>query len=636
MRTHYCGRVDETSIGKAVTVAGWAQRRRDHGGVIFVDLRDREGLLQIVFDPDKADVFAAAERVRNEFVLKVTGLVRARPPGTANANLKSGQVEVLCQELEILNRSEPLPFQLDETVSEEVRLRFRYLDLRREEMRERLLLRHRITRAMRHYLDEAGFVDIETPMLSKATPEGARDYLVPSRTHAGKFFALPQSPQIYKQLLMISGFDRYYQIVRCFRDEDLRADRQPEFTQLDIETSFLDQAEIQHLMEGLIHHLFKQVLGVELPSPMPRMSYAEAMRRYGSDKPDLRVPLELVDVADLVKGCDFKVFAGPAADPRGRVAALCVPQGGKLSRKEIDEYTAHVARYGAKGLAYIKVNELAKGREGLQSPILKFLSDSAISGIMQRVAAKDGDLIFFGADSGKVVSDALGALRLKVGQDLKLVAAGWRPLWVVDFPMFEWDEEAKRWQAMHHPFTSPANLDSAALTANPGEAIAKAYDMVLNGSEIGGGSVRIHNQELQSAVFDLLGISAARGSREIRFLARCAQIRGAAAWRHCIWSRSTRDADGGRRQHPRRDRLSQDSNGCGPVDGCAHRGKRSSASGTAHSRAYAAEDRLTLAAVSPARIRLDRNLYRGRRFSAARAPAAAGVLAIRDGQPRMG
>jgi aspartyl-tRNA synthetase len=518
MRTHYCGRVDESSIGKAVTVAGWAHRRRDHGGVIFVDLRDREGLLQIVFDPDKAGVFALAERVRNEFVLKVTGLVRARPPGTANANLKSGQIEVLCQELEILNRSEPLPFQLDETVSEEVRLRFRYLDLRREEMRERLLLRHRITRAMRHYLDDAGFVDIETPMLSKATPEGARDYLVPSRTHAGKFFALPQSPQIYKQLLMISGFDRYYQIVRCFRDEDLRADRQPEFTQLDIETSFLDQAEIQRLMEGLIHHLFKQVLGVELPSPMPRMSYAEAMRRYGSDKPDLRVPLELVDVADLVEGCDFKVFAGPAADPRGRVTALCVPQGGRLSRKEIDDYTAYVARYGAKGLAYVKVNELSKGREGLQSPILTFLSDAAISGIMERVGAKDGDLIFFGADSGKVVSDALGALRLKVGQDLKMVGAGWRPLWVVDFPMFEWDGDAKRWQAMHHPFTSPANLDSAALTASPGEAIAKAYDMVLNGSEIGGGSVRIHNQELQSAVFDLLGISAEEARTKFGFL----------------------------------------------------------------------------------------------------------------------
>jgi aspartyl-tRNA synthetase len=518
MRTHYCGRVDESSIGKAVTVAGWAQRRRDHGGVIFVDLRDREGLLQIVFDPDKVGVFALAERVRNEYVLKVTGLVRARPPGTANANLKSGQIEVLCQEIEILNRSEPLPFQLDETVSEEVRLRFRYLDLRREEMRERMLLRHRVTRAMRHYLDEAGFVDIETPMLSKATPEGARDYLVPSRTHAGKFFALPQSPQIYKQLLMISGFDRYYQIVRCFRDEDLRADRQPEFTQLDIETSFLDQAEIQRLMESLIHHLFKQVLGVELPSPMPRMSYAEAMRRFGSDKPDLRVPLELVDIADLVKGCDFKVFAGPAADPRGRVTALRAPQGGKLSRKEIDDYTAYVARYGAKGLAYIKVNELAKGRDGLQSPILKFLSDSAVNGIMQRVAAQDGDLIFFGADNAKVVSDALGALRLKVGQDLKMVGAGWQPLWVVDFPMFEWDEDAKRWQAMHHPFTSPANLDGAALTASPGSAIAKAYDMVLNGSEIGGGSVRIHNQELQSAVFDLLGISADEARLKFGFL----------------------------------------------------------------------------------------------------------------------
>ncbi len=518
MRTHYCGRVDESSIGKAVTVAGWAQRRRDHGGVIFVDLRDREGLLQIVFDPDKAAVFALAERVRSEFVLKVTGLVRARPPGTANANLKSGQVEVLCQELEILNRSEPLPFQLDETVSEEVRLRFRYLDLRREEMRERLLLRHRITRAMRGYLDDAGFVDIETPMLSKATPEGARDYLVPSRTHAGKFFALPQSPQIYKQLLMISGFDRYYQIVRCFRDEDLRADRQPEFTQLDIETSFLDQSQIQEIMEGLMHALFKQVMNVELPSPMPRMSYAEAMRRYGSDKPDLRVPLELVDVADLVKGCDFKVFAGPAADPRGRVAALCVPQGGRLTRKEIDDCTAYVARYGAKGLAYVKVNELAKGREGLQSPILKFLSDAAIEGIMQRVAAKDGDLIFFGADTGKVVSDALGALRLKVGHDLNMVVAGWRPLWVVDFPMFEWDADAKRWQAMHHPFTSPANLDPAALTANPGEAIAKAYDMVLNGSEIGGGSVRIHNQELQSAVFHLLGISPEEARVKFGFL----------------------------------------------------------------------------------------------------------------------
>jgi aspartyl-tRNA synthetase len=371
---------------------------------------------------------------------------------------------------------------------------------------------------MRRYLDEAGFVDIETPTLSKATPEGARDYLVPSRTHAGKFFALPQSPQIYKQLLMISGFDRYYQIARCYRDEDLRADRQPEFTQLDIETSFLDQLEIQALMEKLVHELFKTVLAVELPSPMPRMSYQDAIRRYGSDKPDLRIPLELVDVADLVKGCDFKVFAGPAADPNGRVTALCVPQGGKLTRKEIDDYTAYVARYGAKGLAYVKVNELAKGREGLQSPILKFLSDAAVGGIMQRTGAKDGDLIFFGADTAKVVSDALGALRLKVGQDLKMVEPGWRPLWVVDFPMFEWDKETQRWQAMHHPFTSPANLDPAALTSSPGEAVAKAYDMVLNGSEIGGGSVRIHNQELQSAVFDLLGISAEEARIKFGFL----------------------------------------------------------------------------------------------------------------------
>ena len=518
MRTHYCGQVGESLIGQVITVAGWAQRRRDHGGVIFVDLRDREGLLQIVFNPQPADVFAQAERVRNEYVLEVTGLVRARPAGTANVNLKSGQVELLCRQLEILNRCEPLPFQLDEHVSEEVRLRYRYLDLRREEMRERLLLRHRITRAMRSYLDDAGFIDIETPMLSKATPEGARDYLVPSRTHPGQFFALPQSPQIYKQLLMIAGFDRYYQIVRCFRDEDLRADRQPEFTQLDIETSFLDQQQIQDLMEGLIVALFKRVLNVDLPQPLPRMSYAEAMRRYGSDKPDLRIPLELVDVADLVKGCDFKVFAGPAADPDGRVAALCVPQGGKLTRKEIDDYTAHVARHGARGLAYIKVNDSAKGREGLQSPILKFLSDAALAGILQRTAAKDGDLIFFGADSAKIVSDALGALRLKLGADLGLVARGWRPLWVVDFPMFEWDRDAKRWAAMHHPFTSPVDLDYAALAASPGEAIAKAYDMVLNGSEIGGGSVRIHSQELQSTVFDLLGITPEEARLKFGFL----------------------------------------------------------------------------------------------------------------------
>ena len=518
MRTHSSGQVGEGVVGRVITVAGWAQRRRDHGGVIFIDLRDRDGLLQVVFDPDRAEVFADAERVRNEFVLEVTGVVRARPPGTANAHLKSGQVELLGQTLTILNRSDPLPFQLDEHVSEEVRLRYRYLDLRREEMRERLMLRHRVTRAMRRYLDDAGFIDIETPMLSKATPEGARDYLVPSRTHAGKFFALPQSPQIYKQLLMIAGFERYYQIVRCYRDEDLRADRQPEFTQLDIETSYLDQTQIQDIMEGLIVHLFKDVLGVDLPHPLPRMTYAEAMRRFGSDKPDLRIALELVDVADLVRGCEFKVFAGPADDPAGRVAALRVPQGGRLTRKEIDDYTAFVARYGARGLAYVKVNETAKGRDGLQSPILKFLSDAAVAGILERTGAADGDLIFFGADKAKVVSDALGALRLRVGHDLKLIEGGWRPLWVGDFPMFEWDAEARRWAAMHHPFTSPANLDYAALAANPGEAIAKAYDMVLNGSEIGGGSVRIHSQDLQSTVFDLLGISPDEARTKFGFL----------------------------------------------------------------------------------------------------------------------
>jgi aspartyl-tRNA synthetase len=518
MRSHYCGQVNERLAGQEVSVAGWVHRRRDHGGVIFVDLRDREGLLQVVFDPDAPAVFAEAERLRNEFVIQVRGLVRPRPSGTANANLASGQVEVLARELELLNRSEPLPFQLDEDVNEELRLKYRYLDLRREVMTQRLRLRHAVTRAMRAFLDEHGFVDLETPMLTKATPEGARDYLVPSRTHPGKFFALPQSPQIFKQLLMMSGFDRYYQIVRCFRDEDLRADRQPEFTQLDLETSFLGQDEIMALMEGLIVHLFKAVLGVEVAQPLPRLTYAEAMRRYGSDKPDLRNPLEVVDVADLVKASEFKVFAGPAADPQGRVAALRVPHGGKLSRKEIDDYTGYVSRYGAKGLAYLKVNDAGKGRDGLQSPILKFLSDAAVAGILQRTAAQTGDLIFFGADSAQVVNDSLGALRLKVGQDLGLVAAGWRLLWVVDFPMFEWDADEKRWMAMHHPFTSPRDPEPARLKANPGGAVARAYDMVLNGTELGGGSVRIHRQEMQSTVFELLGISAEDARSKFGFL----------------------------------------------------------------------------------------------------------------------
>ncbi len=518
MRSHYCGQVNEQLVGRTVTVAGWVHRRRDHGGVIFVDLRDREGLVQLVFNPEAQALFAEAEKLRNEFVISVTGAVRERPTGTANANLASGRIEIVAGELALLNRSDPLPFQLDENVGEETRLRYRYIDLRREVMNKRLRQRHAITRAMRNYLDEQGFIDIETPMLTKATPEGARDYLVPSRTHAGKFFALPQSPQIFKQLLMVSGFDRYYQIVRCFRDEDLRADRQPEFTQLDIETSFLSQEALMQLMEGLIRLLFRSVLDVQLPDPFPRISYAEAMRRYASDKPDLRVSLELVDVADLVAGCDFKVFAAPAKDPQGRVAALCVPGGSALPRSQIDEYTAFVARYGARGLAYIKVNERAKGRDGLQSPIVKFLDDAAVAGILERTGAQDGDLVFFGADKTKVVNDALGALRLKVAQDLKLVAEGWRPLWVVDFPMFEYDDEAKRWVAMHHPFTSPKNLDPATLAASPGEALAQAYDMVLNGSEIGGGSMRIHRQELQSAVFELLGIGAEEAKLKFGFL----------------------------------------------------------------------------------------------------------------------
>jgi aspartyl-tRNA synthetase len=519
MRTHYCGDVKERLVGASISVAGWVHRRRDHGGVIFVDLRDRDGLLQVVFDPDAAGVFAEAERLRGEWVIKVTGTVRPRPTGTVNANLASGQVELLAREIEVLNRAEPIPFQLDEEVKEETRLKYRYIDLRRDVMQKRLRLRHAVTRAMRSYLDEQGFIDIETPMLTKATPEGARDYLVPSRTQPGRFFALPQSPQIFKQLLMMAGFDRYYQIVRCFRDEDLRADRQPEFTQLDIETSFLSRDEIMAIMEGLMRKLFADVLGEELPQPLPRLTYAEAMRRYASDKPDLRIPLELVDVADLVRDSDFKVFSAPASDKNGRVAALRVPAGSeRLSRKQIDDYTTFVARYGAKGLAYVKVNDSTKGREGLQSPILKFLSDAAVAGLMERTGAQTGDLVFFSADRAKVVNDALGALRLKLGQDLGLVEAGWRPLWVIDFPMFEWDEDSKRWGAMHHPFTAPVNDEPALLKTDPANAVARAYDLVLNGSEIAGGSVRIHRNEMQSMVFELLGIGVEEAEHKFGFL----------------------------------------------------------------------------------------------------------------------
>ena len=518
MRTHYCGEVGESLAGRTIEAAGWVHRRRDHGGVIFVDLRDRSGLLQIVFDPDSADAFKSAEHLGREFCIQVQGKVRPRPAGTVNPNLTSGQVEVLASKLTILNPSATPPFSLDEEVGEELRLKHRYIDLRRDVMQERLRRRHTITRAMREYLDDHHFVDIETPMLTKATPEGARDYLVPSRTHPGKFFALPQSPQIFKQLLMMSGFDRYYQIVRCFRDEDLRADRQPEFTQLDIETSFLEQEQVMALMEGLIRHVFSRVLKARLPDPFPRLTYEEAIRRFGSDKPDLRVPLELVDVGDLVQGSEFKVFATPAADPEGRVVALRVPRGGELTRKQIDDYTAYVARFGARGLAYIKVNDAGKGRNGLQSPILKFLSETAVTGILERTRAETGDLVFFGADKTKVVNDALGALRLQLGRDLGLVEEGWMPLWVTEFPMFEWDPDARRWMAMHHPFTSPADPEPSTLVADPKNALARAYDMVLNGSEVGGGSIRIHREDMQSAVFDLLGISREQASAKFGFL----------------------------------------------------------------------------------------------------------------------
>ena len=520
MRSHYCGEVEESLLGQELAVTGWVHRRRDHGGVIFIDLRDREGLLQIVFDPDRPEIFAEAERLRGEYVLAVKGVVRERPAGTVNPKMATGQVELLAHELTVLNRSETPPFHHDEHANEELRLKHRYLDLRREGMLGNLRLRHAVTRAMRAYLDSNGFVDVETPMLTRATPEGARDYIVPSRTHPGKFFALPQSPQIFKQLLMMSGLDRYYQIVRCFRDEDLRADRQPEFTQLDIEMSFVDEAIVTELMEGLIREVFAEALGVELPTPFPRMPYSEAMLRFGSDKPDLRIELELVEVADLMEGVDFKVFAGPASDPEGRVAALCVPGGAALTRKEIDDYTAYVGRYGAKGLAYIKVNDPAAGREGLQSPILKFLPDSAVEGILERTGASSGDLIFFGADKARVVNDALGALRVKVGEDRGLIADGWAPLWVVDFPMFEKDDKSGRWTALHHPFTAPAVDDAEALRAHPGEALSRAYDMVLNGSEIGGGSIRIHDSDMQSAVFDLLAISKEEAEEKFGFLLR--------------------------------------------------------------------------------------------------------------------
>jgi aspartyl-tRNA synthetase len=519
MRTHYCGELNRQNIDQEVSVCGWVNRRRDHGGVIFVDLRDNKGVLQVVFDPDDAAMFSLAESLRNEFVLKVSGKVRIRPEGTVNEDMPTGEIELLAQDLQVLNTSETPPFQLDdEDVHDDIRLKYRYIDLRKPDMQHRMQLRARVTHYLRSCLEQQNFLDIETPMLTKATPEGARDYLVPSRTHSGSFFALPQSPQLFKQLLMMSGMDRYYQIVRCFRDEDLRADRQPEFTQLDIETSFMDEDGIMSIMEAMMRGLFNSVMDEDIDGPFQRMSYAEAMERFGSDKPDLRIALELKTVSDLLADVEFKVFSGPANDAQGRVAALRVPGGNALTRKEIDVYTEYVGRYGARGLAYIKCNDIEQGRDGLQSPILKFLPDEAISEIVQRTGAQSGDLIFFGADKTNIVNESLGALRIKVAQDLDLVEQGWRFLWVVDFPMFEHDGREGRWTALHHPFTAPSTTDADELEANPANILSRAYDMVLNGTELGGGSIRIHDVDMQQRVLKLLGIDEQEAEQKFGFL----------------------------------------------------------------------------------------------------------------------
>ncbi len=524
MRTCYTGEISAEHLDRTVTLYGWVHRRRDHGGVIFIDLRDREGLAQVVCDPDRPEMFAAAERIRNEYCVKVVGHVRRRPEGTVNPNLRSGEVEIVCDQLEILNASVTPPFQLDdENLSETTRLTHRVLDLRRPSMQQNMMLRYRVAREVRRYLDAQGFVDIETPMLTRSTPEGARDYLVPSRVHAGEFYALPQSPQLFKQMLMVAGFDRYYQIVKCFRDEDLRADRQPEFTQIDCETSFLGEGEIRAIFEEMIRVVFRNAIGVELPDPFPTMSYAEAMRRFGSDKPDLRVKLEFTELTDAMRDVDFKVFSTPANAKDGRVVALRVPGGGALTRGEIDAYGQFVSIYGARGLAWIKVNDAARGREGLQSPIVKNLHDAAIEAILSRTGAQDGDLIFFGADQAKIVDASIGALRTKIGHSdfgrrNGASVAGWMPLWVTDFPMFEYDEEAGRWSAMHHPFTSPKDGHEDMLESSPGQCLAKAYDMVLNGWEIGGGSVRIHREAVQSKVFRALRIEAEEARAKFGFL----------------------------------------------------------------------------------------------------------------------
>jgi aspartyl-tRNA synthetase len=521
MRTHYCGHLNVSNLDQTVTLCGWAHRRRDHGGVIFIDLRDREGLAQVVCDPDRGDMFAIAESVRSEYVLKITGRVRRRPQGTENKGINSGEIELLCHEIEVLNVAVTPPFQLDdENLSENVRLTHRVIDLRRPQMQNNMMLRYKTARAFRRFLDDKGFIDIETPMLTKSTPEGARDYLVPSRVHAGDFFALPQSPQLFKQMLMVAGFDRYYQLTKCFRDEDLRADRQPEFTQVDVETSFMSENQIMEMMEEMIRVVFKEALNVTLPNPFPRMSYGEAMNRFGSDKPDLRVTLEITDVTDAVKDVAFKVFSGVANSDNGRVAALRVPNGGTFTRGEIDDYTKFVTIYGAKGLAYIKVNDITQLNEtGLQSPIVKNLNEAALKTIIARTGAQNGDIIFFGADKTKIVNDALGALRTKIGHAKgHLNGKAWEPLWVVDFPMFEYDEEGKRWNACHHPFTSPKDEHLQFLETDPGKCLAKAYDLALNGWEIGGGSVRIHKEEVQSKVFRALNIGAEEAQLKFGFL----------------------------------------------------------------------------------------------------------------------
>ena len=521
MRSHYCGQVQNDLIGRQVQVCGWVHRRRDHGGVIFVDLRDRTGLVQVVFDPENPDSFRQAEKIRSEYVLQVNGLVRERPEGTVNPDLPTGMVEIVGETLTLLNQAETPPFPLDDEgheVGEDVRLRYRYLDLRRPEMFRRIALRSQVCTFLRQYLDGQGFMEIETPILTQSTPEGARDYLVPSRTHPGSFFALPQSPQLFKQLLMMSGMDRYYQIVRCFRDEDLRADRQPEFTQLDIEASFVDENQIMAIMEEMIRKLFAEILEVPLPEQFPRMTHEEAIRRYGIDRPDLRIALELVDVGDLMQDVEFKVFSGPAQDPNGRVAALRLPNGGELTRKEIDAYTEFVGIYGAKGLAYIKVNDRQAGRDGLQSPILKFLPDDVIEQILARTGAENGDLVFFGADKASVVNESLGALRVKLGHDCGIIERGWKAVWIVEFPMFEWDEGEKRWVALHHPFTRPHVDDAEEFVTDPAHARSQAYDLVLNGTEIGGGSIRIHRPEMQMAVLNLLGINEHEANSRFGFL----------------------------------------------------------------------------------------------------------------------